>query len=314
MLLKKLSFLSLLTLLFSCAEKDEKRVGIIQAVDHPALNATRIGVLDQLRQEGFIIDKDVKVKWESAQGNPSIASQIAQKFVGQNVDAIVTIGTMPSQSALQAIQGTNVPVVYASVTNPKAAKLDGNITGVTNYIDPSIQFATFKQIMPNLKVLGIVYNPGEANSVALLEPMQQAAEKEGIILGLAPASKTSDVYTAAASIATKVDAIFINNDNTALSAFDSVLKAGQENKKPVFVSDDDLVEKGAIAAIGPDQHKIGMRAGRMVAEILRTKGPASAIKAEEAPKPMLHINIKAAEECGIKIRDSIIREAIRVYS
>eukprot|EP01037_Dinobryon_pediforme_P015593 gene15593-15740_t len=139
---------------------------------------------------------------------------IIQKFVGQKADIIVAIPTTPAQAAAQITQGSKIPVVFASVTDPVGTKLvidpqkpEGNITG--------------------LKRLGIIYNPGEANSVILLEKTQSAAKDEGINLVAIPASKTSEVLTAAQNLIGKIDAIFINNDNTALAAFDAVTKENQ---------------------------------------------------------------------------------------
>lgn len=282
-------------------------------MDHEALDETRLGVKNALQDAGFVNHKTILIKWESAQGNPSLASQIAQKFVGQRFDVIVSIGTMASQAAIQATQGSNIPIIYASVTDPKAAKLEGNLSGVSNYVESDLQFKTFKRIMPKLKSLGVIYNPGEANSVALLEPMKKAAKEAGIELVYAPASKTSDVHAAAVSIVGKVDALFVNNDNTALSAFDAVVKAAREAKKPAFVSDDGLVEKGAIAAIGPDQHMIGIHAGRMVASLVKNPNlKAADIPQEKATQPLLHINLAVAKELGIVVDDVLLREAIRI--
>ena len=131
-------------------------------------------------------------------------------------------------------------------------KPEGNITGVSNFIEVKKQIKAFRKILPGLKRLGIIYNPGEANSVILLEKTQSAAKDEGINLVAIPASKTSEVLTAAQNLIGKIDAIFINNDNTALAAFDAVTKVGNEHKIPVFVSDVNCLQKGALAALGPD--------------------------------------------------------------
>lgn len=305
-------FLFSLLTLSGCEDDKLKKVGIIQAVDHPALNSSRLGILEALVDSGFINGKTVKVAWESAQGNPALASQIVQKFMGQHADVIVTIGTMPSQVAVQTVHDT-IPIIYASVTDPKAAKLTGNISGVSNYVDSDTQFQKFKQIMPNLKSIGVIYNPGEVNSEALVEPMKKSAAKYGLEVVFAVATKTSDIYTAAMSIANKVDALFVNNDNTALSAFDAVLKVGQETKKPAFVSDDDLVKNGAIAALGPNQRMIGVRAGKMVASLLKDpKLKASDIPEEGATKPLLHLNLKAAKAVGVVMSEVLLREAIHL--
>lgn len=309
-----IAFLSLT--LLGCNKSSEKKVGVIQAVDHEALNATRFGIMDGLRQHDLIPGRNIEFQWESAQGNPALASQIAQKFVGNKYDVIVAIGTTPAQAALQAAQGSNIPIVYASVTDPKGAKLQGNITGVSNFIDPETQLKAFKQMLPPLKKIGVIKSSGEQNSEALVEPTKQAAQKLGMEVVFVNAPKSSDVYTAAISLKDKVDALFVNNDNTALSAFDSVVKAAKEMKIPAFVSDTDLVSKGALAALGPNQHRIGVMAGEMVVTLLgqdAKQRDASKIDPLQAPQPHLHLNLTVAQELELTISDTVIREALKVY-
>ena len=294
-------------------------IGIIQIIEHPALDQTRQGVMDELVDAGFIPGKTIQWDYESAQGNPALASQIIQKFVGQRARLIVAIPTTPAQAAAQITQGSNIPVVFASVTDPVGTKLvidpkkpEGNITGVSNFIAVEKQIKTFRKILPGLKRLGIIYNPGEANSVILLEKTQSAAKAEDISLVAIPASKTSEVLTAAQNLVGKVDAIFINNDNTALAAFDAVTKVGNEHKIPVFVSDVDCLQKGALAALGADQYQLGRQAGKMVVKILKEKLKPSDIPVEWPQKIDFKFNLEVARQLGLQFEDDLISQAERM--
>jgi|APCry1669190288_1035285.scaffolds.fasta_scaffold29424_1 putative tryptophan/tyrosine transport system substrate-binding protein len=294
-------------------------VGVVQIIEHPALDQTRQGIMDELAEAGFIPEKTMQWDYESAQGNPALASQIIQKFVGQKADIIVAIPTTPAQAAAQITQGSKIPVVFASVTDPVGTKLvidpqkpEGNITGVSNFIEVKKQIKAFRKILPGLKRLGIIYNPGEANSVILLEKTQSAAKDEGINLVAIPASKTSEVLTAAQNLIGKIDAIFINNDNTALAAFDAVTKVGNEHKIPVFVSDVDCLQKGALAALGPDQYQLGRQAGKMVVKILREKLKPSDIPVEWPQKVDFKLNIAVAEQLGLQFENDLISQAERM--
>lgn len=317
MLSKKLLGLFLTSTCFtlsSCNTKTHKSVGVIQTSDHKALDETRSGVVDELKAQGYIPGKNLVFKWESAQGNPSTATQIAQKFIGNKYDVLVTIGTLASQATLQAVKETKIPIVYASVTDPKGAKLEGNITGVSNFIEPDIQFKAFKEILPNIKVIGVIYSPGEANSVSLNQKMEAVSSKFGIRLIFSPASKTSDVLGATVNLIGKVNALFVNNDNVALAAFDGIIKVGSEHKVPVFVSDTDMVEKGALAAIGPSQHRVGLKTGKMVASLLKENAPdASKIQNETIDQHLFFLNIKVANALGIKLSDSVVKLASKVF-
>jgi putative ABC transport system substrate-binding protein len=243
---------------------------------------------------------------ESAQGNPALAAQIVQKFVGQKVSMIVALGTTPAQAAAQITQNTSIPVVFSTVTDPVGAKLvlnphnpEGNITGVSNFVPIDSQFSFFKKLLPTLKTLGIIYNPGEANSVSLMEKMNAIAPTMGLTLVPSVASKTSDVVVAAKNLMGKVDAVFVNNDNTALAAFDAVAKVCLENKTPAFVSDMDLLAHGALAVLGPDQYELGKQTAVMIIKIIKDGAPIASIPVEGPKNVRTQFNEDVGKTLGI---------------
>ncbi|MBX9804272.1 MAG: ABC transporter substrate-binding protein [Alphaproteobacteria bacterium] len=274
------------------------KVGVIQVIEHPALDETYKGIQDELSNQGF--KDNLQLNWDSAQGNPALGSQIAQKCMGQKVDLIIAIGTTVAQAALSAAKGTT-PIVFASVTDPKGAKLEGNITGVSNFVPVKDQFEIVLKLMPTLKRIGVIYNPGEANSASLLAQMQIEAKGKGLEVVAASASKTSEVPTAAQGLAGKVDAIFINNDNTALAALNGIGQICAENKIALFASDGDLTKSGALALLGADQYEIGRQTGRMVAKILRGEAKTTDLKIEFPAKVTTQLNEKTAQTLGITI-------------
>lgn len=277
-------------------------IGVIQVVEHPALDATCKGIRDELNQQGF--KENMKWIWDSAQGNPALATQIAQKFAGQEMNLVVAIGTTVAQAALNAARNTKIPVVFASVTDPKGAKLEGNITGVSNFVSPKDQIEMMLKIVPTIKKLGVIYNPGEANSASLLKQMEDITKSKNIELISVTASKTSEVAIAAQGLIGKVDAIFINNDNTALAAINSVGQISRANKIPLFASDGDVKESGALALLGADQYEIGRQTGRIAAKILRGES-APTIPVEFPTRVNVELNPKVARELGIKIPESL---------
>lgn len=279
------------------------KVGAIQVVEHPALDLTRQGIRDELIQQGF--KDNLQWSWDSAQGNPALASQIAQKYTGQEMQVLVAIGTTAAQAALSATRGSKVPVVFASVTDPKGAKLTGNITGVSNFVSPKDQLAAIMKILPSKKRMGVVYNPGEVNSASLLAGMQIAATEKGLEIILATASKTSEVTIAAQGLMGKVDAIFINNDNTALAALNAIGQICRDNKIPLFSSDGDLKASGALALIGANQYEIGRQTGRMVAKILRGEIQVSDLAIEYPTEVSIDVNNDVAQTLGITIPESL---------
>lgn len=158
---------------------EAKTVAITAIVEHPALDAVRAGVIEELAAEGFKEGENLTVSFQSAQGNTATAGQIAKQFVADAPDVIVAIGTPSAQSVAAATN--SIPVVFSAVTDPVAAKLvpkmDGsgtNVTGASDVLPYEPQIELMQQIIPNLKNVGYVYSPGEVNSTIVLENLNKA--------------------------------------------------------------------------------------------------------------------------------------------
>jgi len=292
----------------------KKQVAVLQIVEHPALDAARLGIQDELKENLYIEGKNLNWEYQSAQGNPALASQIAEKFIGSNPDVVIGIGTTATQALMSANRVSAIPVVFSSVTDPVGSKIvtdlknPEGVTGVSNFIDTRIQFELFKKILPNLSKLGIIYNPGESNSVSLVKKMKVAAKNFKIELVMTTANSSVEVPSSAQQLIGKVDAIFINNDNTALSAFQSIVKIGNKHSVPVFVSDTDMVQQGALAAIGPNQYQVGRLTGKIVLKILQGESTRN-IPVLFPEQTELFLNGRAAKILNIKLDDSLKNEA-----
>ena len=180
-------------------------VAVTQIVEHPALDAVRDGLQDKLKEEGYEPDSSLKWAWESAQGQPATAAQIAQKFVGENPDLIVAIAT-PSAQAVVGSTDT-IPVVFSAVTDPVAAELvpsleasGGTVTGVSDLSPVDEHLALIADITPDTKSVGVIYNAGEVNSVSLVNLVNEEAEAQGFAVEEATVSSSADVATAAESL------------------------------------------------------------------------------------------------------------------
>jgi len=231
-------------------------------------------------------------------------------------DAIVAIATPSAQAVVAATK--SVPVVFSAVTDPVAAKLvpsweasKGNVTGVSDLLALDKQIDLIKQVVPNAKRVGMVYNPGEANSVVVVKQLQELLPKQGMTLVEASAPRSVDVSSAARSLVGKVDVIYTNTDNNVVSAYEALVKVGQDAKLPLVASDTDSVKRGAIAALGINYRDLGEQTGRMVARILKGEKPGD-IKPETSTKLELFVNPTAAEKQGVKLSDALIKSAAQV--
>lgn len=304
-----------LTLLgISGLQADEnKTVAITQIVEHPALDAVHQGVRDELADQDYRDGDNLTLLFESAQGNSAIASQIARKFVGEGPDVIVAIATPSAQTVAAAAR--QIPVVFSAVTDPVDARLvkdldapGANITGVTDMLPLEHHMDMLLRIMPDAKRIGTVYNPGEANAVALAEQLEGVLAGRDITLIKAAATKTSEVLGAARSLVDKVDAIYLTTDNTVISAAEAVISVGERADIPVFAADTATVTRGAIAALGFDYYDVGRQTGKMVVRILEGSNPAS-MPVETVKKLSLFVNPQAGERMGLTIPQDVIDDA-----
>lgn len=301
------------------AQADEQRVvAITQIVEHPALDAVYEGVRDELEERGYKDGEKVRIMHESAQGNSAIASQIARKFVGESPDVIVAIATPSAQTMAAAARKT--PVVFSAVTDPVGAKLvksleapGANITGVTDMLPIERHIDLLERVVPDAKRIGTVYNPGEANAVALVELLEERLAARDMELVKAAATKTSEVLGAARSLVGKADAIYLTTDNTVISAVEAVISVGERASIPVFAADTATVSRGAVAALGFDYYDHGRQTGAMVARILEGANPGD-IDVESVDTLDLFVNPAAAERMGITLSDDLISEAKKVVN
>ncbi|NNN99004.1 ABC transporter substrate-binding protein [Vibrio sp. B1-2] len=292
------------------------KVAVSQIVEHPALDATRQGLLDGLKAKGYEQGKNLDFDFKTAQGNPAIAVQIARQFVGENPDVLVGIATPTAQALVSATK--TIPVVFTAVTDPVGAKLvkkleqpGKNVTGLSDLSPVEQHIELIKEIMPNVKSIGVVYNPGEANAVSLMELLKSSTQKHGIKLIEATALKSADVQTATQAIASKSDIIYALIDNTVASAIEGMIVSANQAKTPVFGAATSYVERGAIASLGFDYYQIGVQTADYVVAILEGQAPGK-LDVKVAKGSDLMINKTAAEKLGVTIPQSVLDRATSV--
>ncbi len=298
------------------AKDSVKSVAVTAIVEHPALDAARDGILDALNEAGYKQGENLKWQYQSAQGNTGTAAQIARKFIGDKADVLVGIAT-PTAQALAA--GTKqIPIVFTAVTDPVQAQLTPsweasgtNVTGVSDVLELDKQIDLIKEIVPEVKKVGMVYNPGEANSVAVVEAFKKLLPEHGLELVEAAAPRTVDVRNAALSLAGKVDVIYTNTDNNVVSAYEAMAKVGNDTKTPLIASDTDSVKRGAIAALGVDYRDLGVQTGRIVVRILEGEAPGS-IAPQTSDNLQLFINVTAAEKQGVLLTEDLLLRATEI--
>ncbi|MFP5194637.1 ABC transporter substrate-binding protein [Alcaligenes faecalis] len=291
-------------------------VSVSSIVEHPALDAIKDGVHKALTDAGYNEASGFKWQFQTAQGNPAIAAQIARKFVGDKADVIVAISTPSAQAVVSATK--TIPVVYSAVTDPVVAHLvpsmapsGTNVTGVSDALALEAQVDLIKKVVPDAKRVGMVYNPGEANSAVVVKEMKELLPKHGMTLVEATAPRTVDVGAAARSLVGKVDVIYTNTDNNVVSAYESLVKVGVDAKVPLIASDTDSVARGAIAALGVNYYNLGLQTGQQVIRILKGEKPGD-MASETSSNLELYVNPGAAKRQGVSLNEGFVKSATKI--
>lgn len=306
--MQRRSHIFIFTLLFLCLSPflaSAKHIAISQFVDHIALDAARDGVLDGLKEHGFVVSKD-RVTIQNAQGNMAVNAQIASTIISENPDIIITISTPSSQAVIASKQRHEIPVVFTAVTDPYAAKLISrtkphtNVSGVM--MKPPIDdvVAMLRHQFPDVKKLGMVYNPGEVNVVSVIEDLKETLNGTGIELVEAQAAQTHEVVSAFQAIAGDIDVLFVPMDNTVVAALGALVPKIKQAKVPSFTTDPTLVEGGIWMGLGYNLYDVGFDAGFMAGDVLKGT-PIANIPVQMPEKLQFVVNLDESERFGKKI-------------
>ncbi|PCK87199.1 ABC transporter permease [Rhizobium sophoriradicis] len=298
------------------ARADNVTVAVTAIVEHPALDAARKGVLDVLTAAGYKEGESLKFVFESAQGNPATAAQIARQFAGDEPNVIVPISTPSAQAVVSATR--DIPVVFTAVSDPLGAQLvknmdkpGGNVTGLSDMSPVGEHLALIKEIVPKVKTIGYLYNSGEANSVSLLAVLKAEAEKAGLTVVESAATKSAEVQGATRALVGRADAIYVPTDNTIISALEGAVAVAEESKLPLFTADTDSVSRGSIAALGFNYYDVGKQTGEIVVRVLKGENPGE-IPVKTAAGSDLVVNKAAAAKMGVTLPESVLSRANKV--
>lgn len=294
------------------------RIGISQFVSHPALDAVREGIVDELAERGWDgIEYDV----QNANADVSTARQIATKFKNDRVDLAIGIAT-PVAQALTATMDS-IPVVYTAITDPVSAGLAESLTegqpGVAgvSHRTPVQQQIEFMMNVREITALGHVYSSGETNAVFLAEQTEAAADALGIEFVSQTITNPSEVRTATQSIIGRVDALYVSTDNQVVSALSALSEVASTNGVPVLSADPaSAMENDVFVAWGFDWYMIGRTTGELVDRILRGEDPGTipTILVEDTEQMSMVVNTRVADQLGITLSPEVLDQAETIIS
>jgi putative ABC transport system substrate-binding protein len=283
------------------------QIGVLQLVQHGALDASNKGFVDGLASKGFKDGVNIKIDQQNAQGDQSNLKTISQRFVNNKVDLIHAIATPAAQIVANSTK--TIPIVGSAIVDYKNAKLvqsvekpGGNVTGTSNHNPPQRQIDLALKLLPAAKRVGALYTSSERNSQIQVAAMKEYAAQKGLTVTEATVTTVNDIQQAVQSLLGKVDFIYCPTDNTIASAMSNIVKITVPAKLPVFLGDETPVIKGgATAGASVNFYKLGFQAGEMAADILSGKSKAADMPIGFQKDVKVVINKKSAQAIGLTI-------------
>lgn len=287
-------------------EEKVLNIGIVQYVDHVALDAAREGFIAALKDNGYVDGENIKIDLQNAQADQSNLSTISDRFVSNNVDLVLAIAT----PATQAIAGktTDISILGTAVTDYVSARLvdsndapGGNVTGTTDMNPIKEQIDLLVQLVPDAKTVGVLYTSSEDNSILQAKLAKEAIEAKGLKYVEVTVTNSNDVQQATQSIVDQCDAIYIPTDNVFASAMPVVHGVTAESKTPVICGESGMVNSGGLATLGINYYDLGYQTGLMGVKILKGEAEPATMPIEASTKFDFAINGTVAEEIGLTI-------------
>ncbi len=302
-----------LALFSSCQKKDKKiKIGVIQLVEHPALDKNYQGFVDGLKAAGYVDGQNIEIDYENAQGEQANCVTIAQKLVNDQSDLIFAIATPAAQAV--ANMTSDIPILVSSVTDPKTAQLvesnekpGTNVSGTSDLTPCAAQISLLKRLLPSAKKVAILFCSSEENSRFQANLAEAACQKEGLDFVEATVSNTNEVQQVVQSLVGKVDAIYAPTDNMIASSMATVALVTTPNKIPVICGEEGMVQGGGLATYGINYYELGLQTAKMAVEILKDGKKPADMPIQYLEKCDFSCNKEVADELGIEIPADLIK-------
>lgn len=289
------------------------KVGILQLVSHPALNQIHQGIISGLKDEGFKEGKNIKVKFQNAQGDQSNLKTMAQQLANRD-DILFGIATPAAQSLVNAANKTT-PVMMAGISNPVGGGLvesekrpGANVTGSSGDSPLDKQLQLIRDVMPQAKKIGVVYTSSDSGGQSNAKKFEKLVKKAGLQPKMYTIANTNDMQQISQQMASDVDVIYAPQDNGVASSMKTLVNNANQAGKAVFPAADTMVADVGTASYAIDQHDLGRTAGHMAAKVIHGKKPAN-YPVEYVVKGKYVINQKQVDKLNIQIPEKIMQQA-----
>ncbi|WP_295153992.1 ABC transporter substrate-binding protein [uncultured Brachyspira sp.] len=296
----------------SNAEDKVFKIGILQLIEHDALDASYKGFVDGLKEAGYEDGKNIIIDYQNAQGEQANCVTIGQKFVNDKSDLILAIATPAAQAVANMTK--DIPILVTAVTDPAAAKLvadnnapGGNVSGTSDLTPVEAQIELLNEITPNLKTVGLLYCSSEQNSVFQIDIAKKKLDSMGIKYIDASVTSANEIQQVVQSLIGKVEAIYTPTDNMIAAGMATVALAAEPAKLPVVCGEGGMTMLGGTATYAISYYELGKLTASQASAILKGEKKPASMPIETLKTFDLVVNTNMVNSIGITIPESLYK-------
>lgn len=308
--MKYIYYLFIILSLLSCKKTSQIKIGVLQLIEHNALDSAYKGFVDGLKEAGYEDGKNIIIDYQNAQGEQANCITIGQKFINDKSDLILAIATPAAQAI--ANMAKDIPILITAVTDPADSKLvadnnapGGNVTGTSDLTPVEAQIELLKEIIPNVKTVGLLYCSSEQNSVFQINIAKKKLDAMGIKYIDIAISNLNEIQQVIQNIIGKVEAIYTPTDNMIANGMATVALMTEPAKLPVICGEGGMTMLGGTATYGINYYELGKLTSTQAVSILKGDKKTSEMPIEYLQKFDLVVNTNMIESIGLTIPESL---------
>ena len=279
------------------------KIGVVQLVQHAALDAATQGFVDEVKKA--FPDADIDV--QNASGDSATCSTIVQGFVNDGVDMIMANATPALQAAVSATG--DIPILGTSVTEYGVALgIDGfnglvgsNVSGTSDLAPLDQQAQMIVDLFPETKTVGIIFCSNEANSKYQVEVVSNELSAKGIEVKTASFTDSNDISMVCEDLCSQVDLIYIPTDNQAASCAETIANVVLEKKVPVIAGEEGICSLCGIATLTINYYDLGVTTGQMAVRILNGESKIEEMPIQYFENPVKKFNPEICDLFGVSV-------------
>lgn len=308
--MKYIYYLFIILSLLSCKKTSKIKIGVLQLIEHNALDSAYKGFVDGLKEAGYEDGKNIIIDYQNAQGEQANCITIGQKFINDKSDLILAIATPAAQAIANMTK--DIPILITAVTDPADSKLvadnnapGGNVTGTSDLTPVEAQIELLKEIIPNVKTVGLLYCSSEQNSVFQINIAKKKLDAMGIKYIDIAISNLNEIQQVIQNIIGKVEAIYTPTDNMIANGMATVALMTEPAKLPVICGEGGMTMLGGTATYGINYYELGKLTSTQAVSILKGDKKTAEMPIEYLQKFDLVVNTNMIESIGLTIPESL---------